>query len=127
MIVAYEKAKKYLDNLSDGIQQQIEVWIQRRDIINNDRRQHSFDFLASKTDRITELAIKTVESKIETEMETEKPFIGFLSQHFVAPIFSSNKFDALIHNRFRIEIFPLDLRLNRVATVLHHQRVIPGR
>ena len=63
--VVYDKAKEYISKITSGIEQQIELWQHRRQIILNELIQmkpsSSFDFLLPKTQRINDLTLEAVE------------------------------------------------------------------
>ena len=62
LFVVYEKAKEYMSKILSGIDQQIDLWQYRRQIIlEQTKSASSFDFLLPKTKRINELAIEAVQ------------------------------------------------------------------
>ena len=63
--VAYSKAKEYLTKVTSGIEQQMEIWQYRqqviRDQLNQMKPSSSYDFLLPKTQRINELTLEAVQ------------------------------------------------------------------
>lgn len=64
LFVTYEKAKEYLAKISAGIDKHIDFWHARRPIIAEQARSASMDFLLPKTQRMNELIIEAVQSKV---------------------------------------------------------------
>ena len=65
--VMYDKAKGYIPNITSAIEQQIDLWQYRRQIITDQLSQmdasSSFNFLLPKIKRINELTIEATESE----------------------------------------------------------------
>jgi hypothetical protein len=62
LFVVYDKAKEYINKISSGINQQIDLWQYRRQIILDQMKSSSsFDFLLPKTQRMNELTIEAVQ------------------------------------------------------------------
>jgi hypothetical protein len=63
--VAYNKAKEYLTKITSGIEQQIDIWQYRQQIIRDQLVQmkpsSSYDFLLPKTQRINEITLEAVQ------------------------------------------------------------------
>ena len=72
--LAYDKAKEYVGKISLGIDQQMNSWINRRQIIQMETSS-SYDFLVPKTQRINELTLEAVEGLTEIEMLDEHPSV----------------------------------------------------
>lgn len=58
--MAYQKAKDYVGQISTGLDQQIDTWTNRRQIIQMETSP-SYDYLLPKTQRINELLLEAVE------------------------------------------------------------------
>lgn len=65
LFVAYDKSKEYVSKIVSSIEQQIDLWQYRRQIILDQLIQmkpaSSYDFLLPKTQRINELALEAVQ------------------------------------------------------------------
>ena len=62
LFVVYDKAKEYITKISSGIDQQIDLWQYRRQVIVDQMKStSSTDFLLPKTQRINELTIEAVQ------------------------------------------------------------------
>ncbi|CAF0819045.1 unnamed protein product [Adineta ricciae] len=76
LCVAYDKAKEYVAKLTSNIDQQIEIWQYRRQIIFEQSRQSksssSCDFFLPKTQRINDLTIQTVEALCRADLLLEQ-------------------------------------------------------
>jgi hypothetical protein len=74
--VAYNKAKEYLTKITSGIEQQIEIWQYRqqiiRDQLNQTKPSSSYDFLLPKTQRINELTLEAVEGLCRVDLLIEQ-------------------------------------------------------
>jgi hypothetical protein len=81
--VAYDKAKEYIVKISSSIEQQIDIWQYRRQIIGDPLMQmkssSSCDFFLPKTQRINELTIEAVEGLNNEKKCFSKLFICFFS------------------------------------------------
>lgn len=68
LVVTYGKAKEYLSKISSAIDQQIGVWQNRRQVmddqINQMKTSSAYDFLLPKTQRINELTLESVQGLI---------------------------------------------------------------
>jgi len=68
LFVVYDEAKDYITKILTGIDEQIDLWQHRRQIIHDQMKSTpSFDFLLPKTQRINELTIEAVQGKIEKQ------------------------------------------------------------
>ncbi|UJR31993.1 hypothetical protein I4U23_019463 [Adineta vaga] len=76
LFVVYEKAKEYLNKISSNIDQQLDLWQYRRNIIldqiNSSSSSSSFDFLLPKTQRINELTIEAVQALCRVDLLVEQ-------------------------------------------------------
>jgi hypothetical protein len=62
LFVVYDKAKDYINKILTGIDEQINLWQHRRQIILDQMKTtSSLDFLLPKTQRINELTIEAVQ------------------------------------------------------------------
>ncbi|CAF4880073.1 unnamed protein product, partial [Rotaria socialis] len=62
LFVIYDRAKEYINKITANIDQQINSWEYRRQIILDQMNPtSSFDFLLPKTQRINELTIEAVQ------------------------------------------------------------------
>ncbi|CAF4447631.1 unnamed protein product, partial [Rotaria magnacalcarata] len=73
LFVIYGKAKEYINKISANIDQQIDSWQYRRQIIFDQMNStSSFDFLLPKTQRINELTIEAVQALCRVELLMEQ-------------------------------------------------------
>ncbi|CAF1633629.1 unnamed protein product [Adineta ricciae] len=73
LFVVCEKAKEYVNKISMGIDQQIELWQYRRRIITDQMHSpSSLDFLLPKTQRINELTIEAVQALCRVDLLVEQ-------------------------------------------------------
>ncbi|CAF4572589.1 unnamed protein product [Rotaria sp. Silwood2] len=74
--VAYDKAKEYISKIASSIEQQIDIWQYRRQIILDQLIQmkpsSSYDFLLPKTQRINELTLEAVEALCRVDLLIEQ-------------------------------------------------------
>ena len=68
LFVAYDKAKEYLNQISQGVDQQVDLWQYRRQVILDQMKSASsssasVDFLLPKTQRINDLTIEAVQGE----------------------------------------------------------------
>lgn len=77
LTVAYEKAKEYLTKITTGIDQQINIWQYRQQILREQLSQTqsspSYDFLLPKTQRINELTLEAVQCSLRTRISFPLP------------------------------------------------------
>ena len=82
-MIANERAKEYTDRIASSIEHQLETWQKRRQIIRDASQQTtpqpSYDFLASKTERINELTLQSVEGSILSTIAVRRRFVSSLS------------------------------------------------
>ena len=82
LLIAYERAKEYNDKIASGIEHQLETWQRRRQIILDASQQTtpqpSYDFLASKTERINELTLQSVEGSTLSTTAVRRRFVSSL-------------------------------------------------
>jgi len=69
--LAYQKAKDYVGQISTGLDQQIDTWTNRRQIIQMETSP-SYDYLLPKTQRINELLLEAVEALCRVELLVEQ-------------------------------------------------------
>ncbi|CAF1028667.1 unnamed protein product [Adineta steineri] len=73
LFIVCDKAKEYLSKISSGIDQQIELWQYRRQIILDQVNSvSSFDFLLPKTQRVNELSIEAVQALCRVDLLIEQ-------------------------------------------------------
>ena len=65
LFVIYDKAKEYIQKILSSIDQQMDLWQYRRQIIADQSiSSSSFDFLLPKVQRINELTIEAAQGKV---------------------------------------------------------------
>ncbi|CAF1418182.1 unnamed protein product [Rotaria magnacalcarata] len=74
--VAYEKAKEYVSKIASSIEQQIDIWQYRRQVILDQviqmKPSSSYDFLLPKTQRINDLTLDAVQALCRVDLLIEQ-------------------------------------------------------